>query len=154
MKRFFTLSMCVVLALVLGTTVTNAADLTVFDGNQVSPYVPFPTASYNEGGTRGQVIYPAEALHAMVGQLINGFTLYINDEGSKMAGGTLRVSVKEIENSVFSTKTFVSALTTVARVEMIAGVHEVDIIFDAPYDYEGGNLVSDFYVQRAGESTA
>lgn len=154
MKRIFTVSMAIVLAMLMGTTMLHAASLTVFDGNQVSPYVPFPTASYNEGGTRGQVIYPAEALQDMAGKPINGFTMYINDEGCKMAGGTLRVSVKEIENSVFSTKTFVSALTTVARVEMIAGVHEVDIIFDAPYDYEGGNLVIDFYVQRAGESTA
>ena len=59
--------MATVMAFLLGTMAINAADLTVFDGNQVSPYVPLPTASYNEGGTRGQVIYPASALQDMVG---------------------------------------------------------------------------------------
>ncbi|MBQ6166376.1 MAG: hypothetical protein IJK41_02955 [Muribaculaceae bacterium] len=154
MKRIFTVSMAIVLAMLMGTTMLHAASLTVFDGNQVSPYVPLPTAAYNEGGTRGQVIFPAEALQDMVGQPINGFTMYINDEGCKMNGGTMRVSVKEVENTAFSTKTFVNGLTTVARVGMTADQHEVDIIFDAPFDYEGGNLLIDFYVQMAGESGA
>ena len=43
--------------------VANAENsLTVFDSTQVSPYVPLPTASYNEAGTRGQVIYPAAVM--------------------------------------------------------------------------------------------
>lgn len=148
--------MAVVLAVLLGTTVTNAADITVFDGNQVSVYVPLPTAAYNEGGTRGQVIYPATALQDMVGQPINGFTLYINDEGCKMNGGTLRVSLGEVENTVFSTTTFVnvSTLTTVALVGMNYGLHEIDINFEEPYIYEGGNLLIDFYVKKSGESGA
>ena len=156
MNKIFTRFMAVVLAMLLGMTAMNAADITVFDGTQVSVYVPLPTASYNEGGTRGQVIYPASALQDMVGQPINGFTLYINDEGCKMNGGTLRVSVGEVENTVFTTTSFVnvSTLTTVALVGMTYGLHEVDIDFEEPYIYEGGNLLIDFYVKKAGESGA
>ena len=136
--------------------VANAENsLTVFDSTQVSPYVPLPTASYNEAGTRGQVIYPAEVLTAMVGQPINGFTLYVYDEeGCKMNGGTLRVSMGEVEETVFSGTSFYSGLTAVAFVEMRKGLHEIDFDFDTPYIYNGGNLVIDFYVQKGGESGA
>ena len=154
MKRIFTRLMAVVLVVLLGATAMNAADLTVFDGNQVSPYVPLPTASYNQGGTRGQVIYPASALQAMVGQPINGFTLYINGEGCKMNGGLMRVSMGEVDYTEFSSTTFATGLTTVAMTEMIAGVYEVDIVFDEPYTYNGGNLLIEFYVKNAGESEA
>ena len=89
------------LLIICGAAVAYADDLTVFDGSQVSPYVPLPTANYNSMGTRGQVIYPAEALTAMVGQPINGFTLYVNDEGCKMNGGELRISMAEVEAQHF-----------------------------------------------------
>ena len=134
--------------------VSHAGSLTVADDTQVSPYVPLPTADYNASGTRGQVIYPAEELSAMADQPISGFTLYINDEACKMNGGILRVSVAEVEEPVFSSLTFYSELTAVALVEMTAGLREVDIDFDTPYTYHGGNLVIDFYVQTAGESGA
>ena len=139
---------------ICSVAVANAEDLTVFDGTQVSVYVPLPTASYNEAGTRGQVIYPAEALTAMVGQPINGLTFYINDEGCKMNGGKLRISMAEVEESVFSSTAFYTDLTYVTLTEMTAGVHEVDIDFEIPYIYNGGNLLIDFYVQKAGESEA
>ena len=147
--------MCVTLVMIGCTAaIAHAGTLTVFDGNQVSPYVPLPTAEYNESGTRGQVIYPAAELTAMVGESIRGITLYVNDEGCKMNGGALRVSMGEVEETVFSSTVFFSELTRVALVEMKSGLTEIDIDFDTPYIYGGGNLVIDFYVQVAGESGA
>ncbi|MBR5169586.1 MAG: hypothetical protein IKW85_03370 [Muribaculaceae bacterium] len=134
--------------------VGHANNLTVFDGTQVSPYVPLPTANYNVPGTRGQVIYPASELTAMVGQPISAITLYVNNEGCKMNGGALRVSMGEVEESVFSAPSFFTELTTVALAEMRTGLEEIDIDFDTPYIYGGGNLVIDFYVQVAGSSEA
>lgn len=153
MNKCFRL-MFVALLVVCCAAVAHADDLTVYDGTQVSTYVPLPTANYREATTRGQVIYPAEVLTAMMGQPINGFTLYINDEGCKMNGGTLRVSMGEVDVTTFSSKTFFSNLTAVAQVSMHEGAHEVDIEFDTPYTYNGGNLVIDFYVLRGGESEA
>ena len=73
-----------------------------------------------------------------------------------MNGGTLRVSIGEVENTVFSTTSFVnvSSLNTVALVGMNYGLHEIDIDFEEPYIYEGGNLLIDFYVKKSGESGA
>ena len=150
--RFF---LTALLALVLSSLAAHAGNLTVFDGSQVSVYVPLPTAEYDEPGTRGQVIYPAEYLTSMVGQPINGITLYINDEGCKMNGGAMRVSMGEVaDTTVFTSTTYFTGLTQVALVEMTAGLVELDIDFDTPYVYNGGNLVIDFYVQVAGESGA
>jgi len=134
--------------------VAHADNVTVFDGTQVSPYVPLPTASYNEPGTRGQVIYPASELTAMVGQPIRSITLYVNNEGCKMSGGALRISMTEVEETAFTSTRFYTTLTQVALVEMRPGLEEIDIDFDTPYVYGGGNLVIDFYVQVAGESGA
>ena len=154
MKKSCFYGIIAVLSLLMSATVAHATDLTVFNGNQVSPYVPLPTASYNQGGTRGQVIYPASALEEMVGQSINGFTMYVNAEGCKMNGGLLRVSMGEVEYTEFSGTTFATGLTVVAMTEMIAGVYEVDIVFDEPYVYNGGNLLIEFYVKNAGQSEA
>jgi len=153
-KRTFQLVFAALAACVMLAPAMHAEELTVFDDSQVSVYVPIPTASYEEGGTRGQVIYPAEALTAMVGQTINGFTLYVNDEGCKMNGGMMRVSLGEVDSPVFTSETYFSGLTVVGRTSMIAGLTEVDFDFDEPYTYNGGNLVIDFYVQTPGESGA
>lgn len=59
--------MFVALLVVCCAAVAHADDLTVYDGTQVSTYVPLPTANYREATTRGQVIYPAEVLTAMMG---------------------------------------------------------------------------------------
>lgn len=153
MKKYFSYIFAALL-IVCGAAVSRAAQVTVFDGTQVSPYVPFPTAEYNSIGTHGQVIYPAEALTAMVGEPINGITLYVNNEGSKMNGGLLRVSVAEVEEPLFSSTLFYTDLTNVALVEMTAGLQEVDIDFETPHAYQGGNLLIDFYVLQGGESGA
>lgn len=152
MNRFFKLVAAALLVPVMGAGAAFAQSLTVFDGNQVSPYVPFPTADYNVYNTRGQVIYPAESLSPMVGQTINGFTLYINDEGCKMNGGALAVSVGEVAVASFSTTSYFTGLTQMATVQMTAGSHIVDVDFLYPYVYSGQNLVIDFTVQGAGES--
>ena len=150
MYKIFKL-MFAALLICCATVVHAENNLTVFDGSTVSVYVPFPTAQYYQG-TRGQVIYPAEELTALVGQPINGFTLYVNDEGCKMDGGAVCVSIGEVENAVFSSTTFVNGLTAVAVATMKAGAFEIDIDFGTPYTYNGGNLIVDYYVQN-GSST-
>ena len=151
MNKFYQLVVATLLV-VLGTTVAFAEDLTVYDGNQVSAYVPFPTDQYNVYNTRGQVIYPAECLTPMVGQPINGFSLYINDEGCKMDGGALAISIGEVDVTAFSSTTYFSGLTQVALIQMVKGTYMVDVDFMYPYVYTGRNLVIEFKVQGAGES--
>lgn len=153
MNKFFKLVVASLL-LVLGTNAAFAEDLTVFDGDQVSVYVPFPTDEYHVYNTRGQVIYPAESLTSMVGQPINGFTLYINDEGCKMDGGALSISIGEVDVAAFTSTTYFSGLTQVALVQMVKGTYVVDVDFTYPYYYTGSNLVIEFKVQGAGQSSA
>ena len=153
MKKNLTLMFVTLIAFVSGLFTAHAEYLTVFDGTQVSVYVPLPTAEYNESGTRGQIIYPADELTPMVGHPINGMTLYVNDEGCKMNGGAMRVSMGEVaDTTVFTSETYFTGLTQVAVAEMKAGEVEIDIDFATPYVYNGGNLVIEFYVQVAGES--
>ena len=136
MNKFFKLVVATLL-FVIGASLASAKNLTVFDGDQVSVYVPFPTDEYNVYNTRGQVIYPAESLASMAGQPINGFTLYINDEGCKMDGGALSISVGEVDVTAFSSTTYFSGLTQVALLQMVQGTYVVDVDFMYPYYYTG-----------------
>lgn len=68
-----------------------------------------------------------------------------------MNGGLLRISAGIADTTVFTSETYLTGLTRVALVEMKSGLTEVDIFFDEPYQYNGGNLVLDFYVQYSGE---
>jgi len=155
MKRSFRLMAALLLALACGATSAQAATLTVNDGASTHYLVPVNSLYYNEVGTRSQVIYPASELTEMVGKPINGVTFYFNNDGNKMNGGALRVSIGETDqDSYASASGYIAGLTTVATVSLNRGDSDVIIDFDTPFEYQGGNLVLDFYVQEEGEAGA
>ena len=144
--------MTVLLALVCCAPVAYAETLTVNDGVSSSCYVPINSPDYNVVDTRSQMIYPATELTAMVGQPINGITFYINNDGNQMNGGVLRLSIGETSKTVYTSATaYIYGLTPVANVSMNRGETSIVIDFDAPYVYNGGNLVIDCCVLEAGE---
>ena len=155
MKKSLKIMAALLLALVCGAQFAQAENLTVNDGAATHYLVPVNSFYYNEAGTRSQVMYPADQLTAMAGLPINGVTFYFDNEGCKMDGGLLRVSIGETDlPSYASASAFVSGLTTVATVSMTRGENDLIIDFDTPYVYQGGSLVLDFYVEEPGEAGA
>ena len=155
MKKSFKLMAAMLLVLTCGSPFAQAETLTVNDGVSAHYLVPVNSLYYNEAGTRTQVIYPASELTEMAGMPINGITFYLNDERNKMNGGVVRVSVGETQQLEYeSASGFLSGLTTVGTVSMTKGEADVIIDFNTPYEYQGGNLVIDLYVQEAGEAGA
>ena len=123
--------------------------LLVCDGTSTSAYLPIKNNYYDTQGSHSQMIYPAEQLAAMNGQAINSVTFY-SSSALNMDGGVLAVSMGETESPVYESS-YITGLTQVAAVSMTSGSTELTINFDTPYNYNGGNLVIDFYVQEAGE---
>ena len=149
MKKSFKLLSAVLMACAMFVPAQANETLLVCDGTSTSAYLPIKNNYYDTQGSHSQMIYPAEQLAAMNGQAINSVTFY-SSSALNMDGGVLAVSMGETESPVYESS-YITGLTQVAAVSMTSGSTELTINFDTPYNYNGGNLVIDFYVQEAGE---
>ena len=114
--------------------------LTLFDGDDSSNTAPINLVYFDEIGARTQVIYPASSLAVMTGEVINSMKFYTSDPITE-GGGMLQISIGETDQMHFAGSTYVEGLTQVASYSMTSGVTEIEIVFDEPYTYMGGNLV-------------
>lgn len=151
MKKSFKLLSAALMALAVVVPV-QAETLSVFSNTTgTNEYIPIHSTYYDTPGTKSQVIYPASALTAMVGQPINGITFYAND-GIQMDGGQFSVSLGEAEGETFEVPiAYIEEVTQVATATMVKGDTELSIVFDSPYVYNGGNLVVDMTVVQGGD---
>lgn len=149
MKKSFKLLSAVLMACAMFVPAQANETLLVCDGTSTSAYLPIKNNFYDTQGSHSQMIYPAEQLAAMNGQAINSVTFY-SSSALNMDGGVLAVSMGETESPVYESS-YITGLTQVAAASMTSGSTELTINFDTPYNYNGGNLVIDFYVQEAGE---
>ncbi len=122
--------------------------LTLFSGDDSSNTAPINLAYFDEVGTRTQVIYPASSLAAMTGEVINSMKFYTSDPITER-GGMLQISVGETDKMDFAGSGYVEGLTQVASYSMTSGLTEIEIVFDEPYTYMGGNLVFESLVTES-----
>ena len=151
MKKSFKLLSAALMALAMCVS-AQANELTLFDGGAVSENIPFRATYYDWAPYLGQVIYPADALTAMVGEDISAMKFYIaNENGNVMDGGKLAVYVGTTTMTSFYSS-FISEddLTKVAEISMTRGEAEVVVNFDEPWKYEGGNLAIEFTLITEG----
>ncbi len=121
--------------------------LTLFDGDDSSNTAPINLVYFDEIGARTQVIYPASSLAVMTGEVINSMKFYTSDPITE-GGGMLQISIGETDQMHFAGSTYVEGLTQVASYSMTSGVTEIEIVFDEPYTYMGGNLVFESLVSE------
>ena len=147
MKKFFLL-----LAVAFAAFAAQAAQLTVFEGSATSRTVPINGYWLDSQGTQTQVIYPESALTNLVGRPINSMKFYLDETygTSDCSEGTINISLGTVDQSAFADNEFFTDLTQVATISMTYGVSEIEIVFDEPFVYNGGNLVFDSYVAVAG----
>ncbi|MBQ3364593.1 MAG: hypothetical protein IJG42_11665 [Muribaculaceae bacterium] len=131
------------------TTVQANNTLTLYDDGESSTTAPINNAYLDEVGTRTQVIYPAQDITAMYGEVINSVTFYTYNPIS-VEGGEIEVSIGETSQNEFSgAGSYVEGLTHVATISMINGATEIEIVFDTPFYYHGGNFVIETLVTEA-----
>lgn len=158
MKKFF-----LFLAAALFCTSINA-DQAVnvnYSANATQDRFPIDGDNVSEGGRKTQAIYLADQLKAIaVGSEIKALTFYSSQQNQSWGKAEFKVSLAKTDNSSFpntsgawATASDESTLTQVYDGPLSVADGELIINFTTPYAYEGGNLLIQVEVSRAGTSS-
>jgi hypothetical protein len=131
--------------------------LTVAGSNMdVNQNVPIRTVSSTDTRTMSQSIYPAALLSGIAGDSISGMTYYISEPGAHVLTATYVVKLMETEQAAFSDAVAVNteSATTVYTGTIDVTGNTLDIVFDQPYAYNGGNLLVEFSISSASHQNA
>lgn len=143
-----------------GARADQTGQLTVYDRNQTSGYVPAYFAGFGNATQlrygRSQFIIPSGQLSAMNGNTITGIRFYAswNFTNTTISLPAGKVYVKEVNNTTFGNNpSFVTDCTTVFEGELyiVKATGELRILFTTPYTYHGGNLLIGF--ENTGRSS-
>ena len=146
MKKIFTLLIAVMLC-GLAIPQLMAQDeqkvITVADGTTTNSYVPF-YSYYMDNDNHSQVIYPASMLAEMISGQILQMQFHPNFT-SVDYNSYLVVKLGISENDQFTTEAFDNSteMTLVFQGALDVQNGLLTIVFDQPFDYEGGNLLFD-----------
>ena len=125
----------------------TAAELTVHDGTSTSSYVPV-YGFYADAYLKCEMVYPAAELAAMNGGSINSMKFYASSPASEAWTGTWQVFVSEVADATISA--FAGPGTVVYEGLLDGTQSEMEIAFNAPYTYHGGNLLVGVYETVTG----
>lgn len=129
------------------------AEATVADGTNNNQYVPVYGLYMDTYGMESQAIYPATMLSDIpAGSEINSLTFYTQTAATAAWTGTVEIKLTETANESYSSAAFadVSGATTVYTGTLDATGSTMTITFDAPYTYNGGNLLYDLRCVTTG----
>ena len=144
MKKFFTLIAVAVMAFA-----AQATEMTVCDGTETSNYVPIYGLYTDVQGTMGQMIYSADMLTDMVGKEITGVKFY--SPRINFYDVTLQVGMAVTDKTDFEDYAAVEGATILGTAQPNEFDTELTFVFDQPFLYEGGNLMVQVVVTKAGE---
>lgn len=147
-QRLFT-ALLMAAAIIMPTLANET--FTLYGDTHLSNTVPINNVYLDVVGTRTQVIYPAEDLTRMNGEVINSMTFYV-DSPITVSGGSIEVSVGETNKLSYTDVQYVEDLTRVATISMQEGATEIEITFETPYYYMGGNLVFETIVNETASN--
>ena len=156
------------------TTAVQAQTQTLTIGSPEEYYSPyFPIYGYwlDEEGTLSQTIIPADLLTDMNGGTISKMAFYTlasyylstddsyspeNGDWLPETGTVFSVALSEVEEGIFSESSEPSgydhnSLTEVYHGTFLEAISQLEIEFDNPYQYHGGNLLVSIIVVEAGE---
>ncbi len=136
-------------AVLNGTAHEAALDLTVGDETDYASFVPIYGADIDIVGTMGQMIYPDTMLTELVGSKLIGLKFHTYKE-VQMKGGVIQLSLKIVENNVFSRPEAETELTAVATVSPVYNGTDLEFEFFEPFEYNGGHLLVECLVTEAG----
>ena len=122
-------------------TATYAPEVVVADGTDKNNNIPIKLDWYHDAkANSSQMIYPASMLTVLNGKKLNSLRFYADADLTKLSGGKVQVSLKEVDFTEFADVHQVTGMTVVAEVTPIFNGNEMQLTFDTPFDYKGGNL--------------
>ena len=121
-----------------------ASEITVADGETTNGYIPF-YGFYADAYTKSQYVIPAADLAAMTDSDINSLTCHtISGQEDVDWGVNFDVYLAEVENTTISSFYDVSNATLVYSGNLQIANKKLNVAFDTPYHYNGGNLLVAF----------
>jgi len=151
MKRINRLLTAVLLTVATFIPTLANVTFTLYGDTHLSNTIPINNVYLDEVGTRTQVIYPASDLSRMTGEVINSMKFYVYSPIT-VSGGCIQVSLGETDKPDFTDVNYVEEMTPVATISMVNGATEVEIVFETPYYYKGGNLVFETIVNEVASN--
>ena len=131
-------------------TPTNAYQITVNDGTSTNEYVPI-YGYYVDSNTKSQFIIPANVLDNMAYGTITQLTFYASQSSINWGNATFEVYMSETAGTTVSTLVDWSTMTKVRNAASLSIVNNMMVVvFDTPYEYQGGNLMIGFNQPTTG----
>lgn len=124
-----------------GTATEPTHEVVVCDGTNSNQYVPFYSFWADMYLVESQFIYPAEKLTDLNGRKISSVKFFA-DSNIKATGGTLQISLKETEQTVFADagNDKVTEMTVAGTCNIDNNSNTIEFFFNEPIAYNGGNL--------------
>ncbi len=137
----------------ISLTGSSTNEVTVADGptTATNSYIPL-YGYYYDNKQINQMIYPESMLNSLKGKKIKSMTFYGNNLG--LQGGAYTFKMGITGNTSFSQRARITeGLTTVATVnDGTQTGTELNVVFDEPFVYNGGNLLIDFEETTEGSN--
>ena len=131
------------LALFGSTSFLRADELTIHDGTATNSYVPV-YGFYADAFLKCEMVIPADELTAMDGGVINSMKFYSSTSSASWGAASFQVFMTEIDDATISA--FNGPGNIVCEEASLSIVNgEMDVVFDTPYHYNGGNLLVGVY---------
>ncbi len=146
-KTLLNVLMLLMVTLWAGPWRASAQDvLTVADGTVTNDHVPI-YGLYLDNYIRTQIIYPEDLLTDLVGSTISQLTFHMSSLPTNPSNWTsvLNVKMGTVTESAFTSASFSNATTDIVYTGTLNGsTNAMTIVLEAPYYYEGGNLLLEF----------
>ena len=145
MQKFLRNLMLTVAMLLPFASQAQTMYLTVADSTATNDYVPV-YGLYVDDFVRCQTVYPADMLTDLTGENILGLTYYLGTPAASSWGvAQFVVNVKEVTGTTLSAFEDMTGATTVYTGSLDATQATMEIEFNTPYIYQGGNLLIEIY---------
>ncbi len=119
--------------------------LTVADGTTTSSYVPV-YGLYCDNYLKCEYVFPASDLSDMAGGSISKMTFYLSTSASAGWGSVnFKVFLTEVSSTTISSYYGYANATMVYEGSLDGTGTTMEVVFDEPYEYGGGNLLVGFY---------
>ncbi len=130
----------------------QTTDLTVCDGTETNSYIPVYGLFVDTQGCTSEFIIPAETegMSDMEGGTISKVTFYLSEIPNTWGSPVIQLYLGEVEGTTLSSISGPSNFTVVKTMVWSNQQSTIEVEFDEPYTYEGGNLLIGTYVQTKG----
>ena len=129
---------------------SSTVNQTVANGTATSSYVPI-YGLYCDAYNKTQILYSADMLSAIDGGEISSLTFYAAQTNVDWGAANYKVYLTETEETTLNTFADVAEMTQVYDGSLSIVNNQMVITLDAPFTYNGGNLLMAVYQDATGD---